>query len=156
MKRTAMLLLVALGVGIAAGAVGSGKFKYLSDRWNRPADVTEIELACIQSAFRAEKPVPLVRDLLLATEVQADPRATHIRLTVQVQVLENPARRLAPADLAQAASAVYAHWRETLLKRSLPDQSTCPVTIDLVQGLKTLFRQIRDAKGVRGFENPDV
>lgn len=59
MKRTALLVLLALGVGLALGAAKSRKFRYLDDRWNRTVKLTEIEVACIQSQFRAQEPVVL-------------------------------------------------------------------------------------------------
>ena len=156
MKRTALLILLALGVGLAVGAARSKKFRYLSDRWNRPAGLTEIELACLRSSFTARKPLPLLRDRLAATEIRATAEPTHIHLTVRVKALGREADQPGLSDLEGACAAAYRYWRTDLFRRSIPEPTSCPVTIDLILGTKTVYRQINDGSGRRGFRNPDV
>jgi len=154
MKRTALLVLLALGVGFAVGAARSKKFAFLSDRWNRVVRLTEIELACLRSCFDAREPVPLVRGQLVATEIRASVRPTHIHLAVQVKVPAGATGKPGPRDWEQACAEAYRYWRSSLLRRPIPDPSECPITIDLLLGPKTVYRQISDPKGRRGFENP--
>jgi hypothetical protein len=158
MRRTALVVLLAAGVGLAAGAVGqSKKFKFLPDRWNRQVDLTEVELACMQSAFAAEPPLSVVKDRLTVTRIVPEVRSTHIHLMVQVTVQGNAAEPPAARELEAASQAVLRHWRDKLLKHPLPeDPSDCPVTIDLLRGQEILYRFICDDKGRRGFENPPL
>lgn len=156
MKRTALLVLLALGVGIAVGAARSRKFRYLSDRWNRSADLTEIELACLRSSFTAREPLPLLKERLAATEIRATAEPTQIHVTVWMKALDGDAGRFSLSDLERACGVAHAYWRTDLFRRSIPEPAACPVTIDLILGTKTVYRQINDRSGKRGFENPDV
>ena len=158
MRRIALVALLTLGVGLALGAASQGKkFKFLPDRWSRPVDLTEVELACMQSAFAAEGPVSLVKDRIAATRIVPEARSTHIHLTVQVEVQGSTSEIPSPREMEAASLAVLRHWRDKLLKRPLPeDPSECPVTADLVRGQDVLYRLICDDKGRRGFENPPL
>ena len=157
MKRAAFGVLLAMGVGLAGGAALKGvKFRYLPASWNRTVEMTDIELACIRSAFRAAKPLVLQRGRLVATEIDAEPRATHIHLTVQVQPRHPPDEPLGPRDFERACAVAADHWCHKLLRRPVPETGRCPLTIDLVSGSKVLYRQINDAKGRRGFQNPPI
>lgn len=155
MKRTALLVLLALGVGLALGAAKSRKFRYLDDRWNRTVKLTEIEVACIQSQFRAQEPVVLRAGHLAAREIAAEPRARHLRVTVQVDLLGGAGKPPGPGELDAACDVAFKYWLQRRFRRSL-DEGECPVTIDLARGAKVLYRQIRDEKGKRGFQNPQL
>jgi len=157
MKRTAWLLVLVFAAGLALGAARSAKkFRYLPERWNRVVRTTEMELSCLRSAFRAAEPVVLRRGVLAATEIRPEARATHLRLTVTVRRL-GPADRPVPAtELSSACAAAYRYWREELLRRPIPPAPECPVTIDLKEGSKTIYREVHDRTGRRGFENPPV
>lgn len=157
MKRAAWLLVLVVAAGLALGAAGrSGKFRYLPDRWNRAVDLTEVELSCIRSTFRASGPVVLRRGVLAATEIRPEAHATHIRLTVQIKRLAPPDRPIPVRDLEYSCAAAYRYWRETLLRRPVPPAPECPVTIDLKEGTKTIYREVHDRTGRHGFENPPV
>jgi len=157
MKRAAGLLMLALAIGFAAGAAARAKkFRYLSERWNQRVDMTAIELACLQSAYRACEPVTLHKGRLVATEIRADARATHIRVTVQVKRLGRTEEAPSLRELEAAGSFVYRYWREHLMRRTVPPASGCPVTIDLKEGSKVVYREIRDTNGRRGFQNPQI
>ena len=157
MRRAGWLIVPALAAGLGLGAAAKGlKFPYLPERWNRSAEITEIELACLQSAFRAQEPLTLRRGVLAATEIDPQARATHIRLTVQVKRLGAAAQELEARELELACETVYRHWRERLMKRPVPPASECPVTIDLAENSKVLYREIRNADGRRGFHKPAI
>jgi len=155
MKRAALLVLLVLAVGLAGAAVGR-KFPYLSDKLNRKVKLTEIELACIKSGFRARAPLVLLKDRLLATAIDAVPQASNIRLTVRVQPHAKSGKAPAGAELEAACATAYTHWRRNLLRRTIPDTNKCPVTVDLLIGSKVIYREIRDSNGRRGFENPSL
>jgi hypothetical protein len=156
MKRAAPLVLMALGAALAVGAARSRKFRYLSDRWNRPAGLTEIELACLRSSFTAAEPVPLLKGRLAATEIRAAAEPTHIHLTVRMKALGGEGGPPGLSDLERTCAAAYRYWRSDLFRRSIPGPKDCPVTIDLILGTKTVYRQISDESGRRGFRDPDV
>ena len=158
MRRTAWVVLLAVGVSLALGAASQGKkFKFLPDRWNRQVDLTEVELACMQSAFAAEPPLVVVKDRLTVTRIVPEAQSTHIHLTVQVEMQGGAPEVLTPRELEAASQAVLRHWRDKLLKRPLPeDPSECPVTVDLLRGQEVLYRFVCDDKGRRGFENPPL
>lgn len=157
MKRVTLLVVLALGIGAALAATGRGKkFPYLPTSWNRQVRMTDAELACIRSTFHAREPVVLRKERLAAVEILPDARATHLRLTVRLKRLDDGQDALNSRDLEHASSAALAYWSRSLLRRSLPDESACPVTIDLLLGSKVLFRQIRDARGRKNFMNPPI
>lgn len=156
MKRLACIVGLALAVGFAAGAAGMArKYAYLPETLNRKVDLTEIELACIKSTFSAQRPLVLRDKRVLANEIRATPQTNHIQLEVQVELTGSEADPIRAGELEFSCAAVYKLWRERLLKRDIPDESKCPVTIDLLTGSKVRFRQIRDQGGARGFENPE-
>jgi hypothetical protein len=157
MKRAASLVLLVLAVGVAGAAVAvARKFRYLPDNLNRKVDLTEIELACIKSGFRADQPLVLVKGSLVATEISAVPQSSLIHLTVHVKADAKSSGPPGPDDFESACTTAYTYWRRSLLRRSIPDTRKCPVTIDLVSGSRTLYREIRDGKGRRGYESPSL
>jgi len=156
MRRTALLVLLTLGIVLALGATRGRKFKFLSDRWNRPANLAEIELACLRSCFEARQQVPLLDGHLSATEIRAVAQPTHLRVTVWMRASGDKARPPSLSDLERACAAAQRYWRQELFKRPLPAATQCPLTIDLILGTKTVYREINDRNGRRGFLNPPV
>jgi len=157
MRRIVLLVLLALGVGLAVGAGAGGlKFKYLPPRWSRPADITEMELACIQGRFRAREPVALVKGRILATEIEAKPTATHVYLKVKVKLEGTERGTLQRSELDGACTVLVHYWRDKLVKKPIPRPPACPVTIDLIHESKTIYRLIHNRLGKRGYVNPKI
>lgn len=157
MKRTALFVALALGVGLAIGASArEKKFKYLPDRWSRPMDITEIELACMVSSFSAEEPVPIQQGRLLATKIEAKPVSTHIQLTAQVKLIGTERGKLQKTELDAACAVLYKFWHDKLLRKPLPRPPATPVTIDLCEKSKVIYRLVHNRSGQRGYMNPST
>ena len=73
-----------------------------------------------------------------------------------MKALDDKAPPPSLSDLERACAAAGRYWRDELFKRPLPGAAQCPVTIDLILGTKTVYREINDRNGRRGFLNPNV
>lgn len=97
MKTRTIILLLALTASAfflfgAKAAAKKLKWRYLPAKWSEPARITELELACFKSEFRATKPLTRKSEdtdnIVVIDRIIAKPGSKGLKVTVRIKTMK--------------------------------------------------------------------